>query len=57
MRIKEINISSNGAQDLDIMELPKNCVIVIGNSIVKLNGLRTLGESGGKFTMIRIREN
>jgi len=36
MRMKELKIASNGNLNLDIMELPESCVIVLSNGVAKM---------------------
>lgn len=39
MRLKSLEISNEGMLQVDIMELPENCVIVISNGIAKFTEL------------------
>lgn len=39
MRLKSLEISNEGLLQVDIMELPENCVIVLSNGIAKFSEL------------------
>lgn len=45
MRMKELEISSDGILNLDIMELPKICVIVLNNGRAKITELPAYAET------------
>lgn len=45
MRLKELKISIDGKLYLDIMELPKTCVIVLSNGVAKLAELPAHAET------------
>jgi len=58
MRMKEINISSNGVLELDIMELPPSCVVIISEGRLKISELPAFAETKitthqGKVTRVR----
>lgn len=39
MRLKQLEISNDGMLQVDIMELPENCVIVLSGGIAKFSEL------------------
>ncbi|MDM5233359.1 XtrA/YqaO family protein [Lysinibacillus pakistanensis] len=39
MRLKQLEISNEGLLQVDIMELPENCVIVLSDGIAKFSEL------------------
>lgn len=39
MRLKQLEISNEGMLQVDIMELPENCVIVLSDGIAKFSEL------------------
>jgi len=39
MRLKQLEISNEGMLQVDIMELPENCVIVLSDGIAKFSKL------------------
>lgn len=41
MRLKQLGISNDGMLQVDIMELPENCVIVLSDVIAKFSELPT----------------
>lgn len=45
MRMKELEINSEGLLSVDIMELPENCVIVLSNGIAKFTELPAFAET------------
>ena len=45
MRMKEVKISETGILELDIMELPRSCVLVISEGKVKLAELPSHAET------------
>lgn len=45
MRMQEVKISETGVLQLDIMELPKNCVLVISEGKVKIAELQPHAET------------
>lgn len=45
MRMKEVKISETGILKLDIMELPKNCVLVISDGKAKVAELPVHAET------------
>lgn len=45
MRMQEIEIDSNGELKLDIMELPKSCVVIISEGRAKLTELPVFAET------------
>ena len=58
MKMKEINISSNGVLELDIMELPPSCVVIISEGRLKISELPAFAETKitthqGKVTRVR----
>ena len=58
MRMSEINISNNGVLELDIMELPLSCVVIISEGKAKLSELPAFAETKiithqGKVTRVK----
>ena len=45
MRLNEINISTNGVKELDIMELTPSCVVIISDGKVKFSELPEFAET------------
>lgn len=45
MRMKELNITSNGLLNLNVMELPKNCLIVLSEGKAKCAELPEFAET------------
>lgn len=45
MEIKELKISDKSKLNLDIMELPENCVIILSKGRVKITELPPFGET------------
>lgn len=44
MKLQDIDLSSTNRLELDIMEIPENCVIVICNGKAKIRELPPFGE-------------
>ncbi|PSL42149.1 hypothetical protein B0H99_101397 [Planomicrobium soli] len=58
MRLQDVNISETGELKLDIMELPKSCVIIFNEGRVKLTELPPHAETKivthqGKVTRVK----
>ncbi|MGB5945331.1 XtrA/YqaO family protein [Paenisporosarcina sp.] len=58
MRMREINISTNGVVELDIMELPPSCVAIISKGKAKMSELPAFAETKitthqGKVTRVK----
>lgn len=58
MRMTPIDISTNGVIELDIMELPPNCVVIISEGIAKISELPAFAETKitthqGKVTRVK----
>lgn len=45
MRMKELEINSNGTLNLDIMELPETCLIVLSKGVAKVSELPAHAET------------
>lgn len=45
MRMQEVKISETGMLELDIMELPNNCILVIGDGKAKIAALPVHAET------------
>ncbi|MFC4411898.1 XtrA/YqaO family protein [Chungangia koreensis] len=45
MRMKEIEVDSNGELKLDLMELPSSCVLIISEGKAKLTELPVFAET------------
>lgn len=45
MRMKELEINSDGTLNLDIMELPETCLIVLSNGVAKVSELPAHAET------------
>lgn len=61
MRLKDVNLSCNNELNINIMELPTNCVILISDGKVKLGELPPFAETqivthAGKVRRIKWNE-
>jgi hypothetical protein len=58
MRMTQINITTNGILELDIMELPPSCVVIISEGKAKISELPAFAETKitthqGKVTRVK----
>lgn len=61
MRMRQIYISEVGMLEIDVMELPKSCVLIISEGHVKLSELPPYAETkifthGGKVKRVKWEE-